>query len=589
MSNGSDDYINRDFFSVKQFVKNGLFFVGLWSVSWSVLAVDIQVRTDRNPVSMNESFQLIYQSSDSVDDDPNFSPLNAHLDILNRSQSSNISIINGQYSSSKTWTLTVIARQQGQFTLPPVSFGSDQSPTYRLTVKPASKKPLDQTGFFTRLKVDRKQVYVQQQLLITQQLYSASNLSAYGLGDLKFAGMDVVSELLGEEKQYKTRIGNRAYLVVERSYAVYPQASGNLQLQPVLAEARTGSASNSFFGSFGTGGKVIRAHSNAVDVNVQPVPASANMNPWLPASELQLLEQWPEKPPTFVQGEPVTRTLSLKAEGLTAAQLPEMPDISIDGLKQYPDQPFLNDIKNDSGISGYRLEKVALIPTRSGELTLPAIEIPWWNTTTQSRQVARLASRTITVLPTASSEPKTMPLIENTIQPTEPRQLKSDSNEVAESPAHNNNQQGNTWLWMILSIIFALGWMATVVSWLIFSRRQGGITGPDKPDTPPSAKQYYRQLVQACRNKNVAECRGHLLSWAQALYSQQDVKNLKDLLKVVPAEMAVEIRKIDAILYGGQHQEISFELIVEQGGRLMQEEKEKNFVKVNELLEPMYK
>lgn len=574
---------------LNQFIHRSFLFIGLCTVSWTLFAADIQIRTDRNPVSLNESFQLIYETSDSVDDDPDFSPLQAHVDILNRNQSSNISIINGQYSSSKTWTLTVMAKQKGNMTLPPIYFGTNKSPAYQLTVKPASKKPQDQTGFFTRIKVDRKQLYVQQQLVVTQQLYSDSNLSAYGLGELSFTGMDVVSEALVKEKQYKTRIGNRAYLVVERSYAVYPQASGSLQLQPVLAEARTGSAASSFFGSFSNTGRVVRARSNSLEIKVMAVPAEANMNPWLPATNLQLMEQWPDNPPKFMQGEPVTRTLSLKAEGLTAAQLPEMPDISIQGLKQYPDQPLLNNIKNDSGISGYRLEKVALIPTRAGEIKLPAIEIPWWNTKTQSRQVARIPSRTITVLPSVASTPMATAPTENAIQQVEPQMLKLGPNMGAESQAVNDNQPKGGKLWMFLSAIFALGWIATALFWFIFSRSQGATAQADKPAKPTSAQQQYRQLAQACEDKDVAECRSRLLSWAQSMYSKQDVKNLNDLMMCVSREMAKEIRKIDAVLYGGHRRQINFKLIVEQAGRLMQQEKEKDSQPGPELLEPLYK
>ena len=41
------------------------------STGW---AAEIQVAVDRNPVSINDSFQLVFTTSTTPDDDPDFSP-----------------------------------------------------------------------------------------------------------------------------------------------------------------------------------------------------------------------------------------------------------------------------------------------------------------------------------------------------------------------------------------------------------------------------------------------------------------------------------------------------------------------------------
>jgi len=547
-------------------------------------AAAIQVSSDRNPVGLNESFQLVYTSTESVDDDPDFSALEKYLDILNRSQSSNVSIINGRYSSTKTWTLTVMARQVGVINLPPIQFGSDQSASYKLTVKATAKNQQAQSGFYTRIRVDQEQVYAQQQLVITQQLFSDKNLSAYGLGELDFNGMDVISQSLGEEKQYKTRVGDRAYLVIERNYALFPQVSGLLKISPVLAEARMGRGSSSFFDSFGQS-NVVRARSNAVDVAVLPVPKNSHVNPWLPAKDFQLLEQWPQNPPEFVQGEPLTRTLSIKAEGLTAAQLPVLPDISIEGLKQYPDQALLNDIKNDTGITGYRLEKVALIPTEAGQITLPAIEIPWWNTTTQQREVARIAARTINVQASTATipEPQTPQVAQQGNTQEEPAQQETQTQQhLIDKPTSSN-------LWFILTLVFGSGWLVTIIAWFIIHNKKDNLLAIDLTRSALPLKKVFNQLKTACEKKDAAECRGQLLLWAQALLTDQDIRNLQDLSQFASATLNEELAKIDARLYGGQKPDIKFTVIVEQAEKMMREDIKKSRESKPQLLEPLYK
>ena len=577
--------------NLSQFVSIRLLFVLLMLISGLANAASIQVTSDRNPVSLNESFQLVYKSSDSVDGDPDFSPLKKYLDVLKRSQSSNVSIVNGRYSSSKTWTLSVMARQVGTVVLPPVKFGSDLSDAYSITVKEAAKNQQDQAGFYTRISVDQEQVYAQQQLVITQQLFSNKNLSAFGMGELDFNGMDVVIQKLGEEKQYNTRIGGKTYLVIERSYAVFPQTSGLMKMSPVLAEAQVGRSSNSFFDSLGRN-KVVRARSNSIDIAVLPVPKNINVNPWLPAKDFQLVEQWPQNSPKFVQGEPVTRTLSIKADGLTAAQLPVLPEISIDGLKQYPDQPLLNDITNESGVTGYRVEKVALIPTKAGIFILPAIDIPWWNSATQKREVAHIPARTINVEAPVNTETASIPLMPADKQ-IESVNIAPVQNEQPLEPILDKvltvEEQPSSKLWFVLAILFALGWLVTVIAWMLASNKKNKVTGSVQTESTVNLKQAFKQLKKSCEKEDVSKCRSQLLLWARALFSTQNIQSFTDLLQFSTQEMNVEIRKIDALLYGRQSQQINFTLIIDQATLMMQQYKNNSRQSKTELLEPLYK
>ncbi len=548
-------------------------------------AASIQVSTDRNPVALNESFVLTYQSSDSPDGDPDFSPLEKYLNILNRSQSSNISITNGQYQSKKTWSLSVMARKAGEIILPAINFGSDQSDSIQINVRPAADNQGVQSSFYTRLKVDQEQVYAQQQIVITQQLFSDKSLSAYELGDLDFNGMDVISQSLGDMKQYQTRIGKKPYLVLERSFAIFPQSTGVLKISPVLAEARIGSGGNSFFNSFGNS-KVVRVASNALEITVLPVPQNININPWLPAKSFELLEQWPQNPPKFKQGEPVTRTLSIKAEGLTAAQLPVLPDISIDGLKQYPDQPLLNDIKNDNGISGYRVEKIALIPTKAGKITLPAIDIPWWNTVTQQREVARIPAREIQIEAAAVSPANSVVTPQAATVPAVQQPLPS----VAESkvtPQQLISTEPSK-MWYLLTIFFAFGWLITALLWFLNSRKKQQSAEQEVNDSV-SVKQAFKALKQACDKNDAVACRNQLLLWARALFPGRNILSLSDLIPLCDLPMQEALRNIDASLYGNQKLSPNFTIIIDQAKQMMQQQRNKSRRGQPQLLEPLYK
>jgi len=348
-------------------------------------AAEITAQVDRDNLHMNETFQLVLEASGSIDDDPDFGPLEQDFDIVSRSQSSNISIINGSYSKTTKWSLTLMPKQAGVITIPSIAFGKDRSPQLQVTIKPAGA-PGTGKGDNLYLEVDAStsQAYVQGQVLVTVKMLSSDNISQYGINDLQHEGVDVVVEQLGDDKQYRTYRNGKAYLVLERHYALFPQAAGSLHILPFRGEVQVGGGSRSLFDPFGGRSQVKRVRSRGLDISVSGIPQGYTGNTWLPAKELQLVEEWPDAKngkPVFKVGEPVTRTLSLMADGLTSAQLPTLAQASIDGIKQYPDQPTLHDNKKASGIIGIREERIALIPTRPGSYTLPAIEVPWWNIT----------------------------------------------------------------------------------------------------------------------------------------------------------------------------------------------------------------
>lgn len=79
-------------------------------------------------------------------------------------------------------------------------------------------------------------------------------------------------------------------------------------------------------------------------------------------------------------GDSLTRTLTLKAEGLSSAQLPALTATDVNGLRRYPDLPQLSNQITENGLIGSREEREALVPTRVGQVELPAVEVVWWNT-----------------------------------------------------------------------------------------------------------------------------------------------------------------------------------------------------------------
>jgi len=492
------------------------------------VSAEVQVSIDRNPVQVNESFQLVFSLDADPDRDPDFSALQQDFLILGNRRSSGISIINGEYQRSVKWGLKLMAKQVGEFTIPAIRFDHELSKPFQVTVKPSALASVPHDQLVLELVADKSEVFVQGQVILTLRLLSATDISAYQFGDISLENLDAVIEPMGDERQYQTRIADRSYLVLEQQFALFPQQSGRLGITPVRAEVRLPSKSS--FDPFRTGGEIRQLRSQPLFVDVAPIPAEFTGPYWLPANKIELREEWQGDLTGLVAGEPVTRSLSLLADGLTAAQLPELELIPIGGMKQYPDQAELENRRSANGVTGQRVQKVALIPGTAGSYLVPAINLPWWNLQSGKMEIATIPSRELIVSAAAGVSVADAPVaeVQTTVQEAAP---------AAANPF---------WLW--LSLALAGGWILSALYWWYQLRQPAAATAPSATEHP-DLRQAGKQLQQACNDSDAISARRLLLTWGRALLAPRRISNLRQLGDVLGADLRHEIEVLNQSLY----------------------------------------
>ncbi len=359
------------------------------------ITAEITTSVDRNPINLSDSFQITFTATEEPDGEPDFSALSEDFTLLNQSQSNNSSWTNGQLSSSLQWIVTVMAKQAGTLIIPAIPFGTDSSQILQIQVQKTANTanaPVDD-DLFLEVDATPENTYLQSQIIYTLRVYTRININQARLNEPELS--DAVIERLGEDSNYNTQINGVAYSVTERKYALFPQKSGALTINPIVltAEVSAGNHNNPFFNGFFNSqlSKTKRVESKAISLQIKPAPSSFTAPHWLPAENVSLTQQWSANTQALKVGEPLTRTLTLQAQGTTVGQLPDLESLSSDNsLKSYPDQPVINEQKNTSGLTAYREQKIALIPSKPGSYTLPAIEIPWFNTKTQKTELAKI-------------------------------------------------------------------------------------------------------------------------------------------------------------------------------------------------------
>ena len=520
--------------------------------TFNIFAATFSAQINVNPVLLSDSFQLTYIAEGTVDDDPDFSPIKTNFDILGTSQSNNVSMINGDFKRTKKWILSLRAKNSGTFRIPPISFGNEQAPEVEINVKKVAASNIigSTKDFIVELEASSKSVFIQEQVIVTVRLLIAQNINSYQFSEPRISDSDTIIQALGKDKQYKTYRGAKPYIIVEKQFSIFPQHQGNIVIEPFVAEigvANRNSRQN-MFDPFNSNTTVKRIQSNKVSLNIKAAPKSFTSDNWLPTTSLKLVEEWPQTV-KFYAGEPITRTLTLIADGLTASQLPEIKSLSITNLKQYPDKPVLKDNISGKGISSIRTEKIALIPTKAGSYNIPAIDIPWWNTKTNKIDVAHISSRRINVLasPNSVNNQNTITNQNALLQKPEADQSPIISEPLSKEVNEAINDNSNP-LWLWLSILFLLLWISTLFLWLR-SRKSIKIKPLDNASVNQTLKTSLKYLKAACNQNNPQEIKKALLRWANIVFEEMDINSLSDIATLVDEPISSKVTALNSCLY----------------------------------------
>lgn len=435
-----------------------------WLLLWSLLftsasqASELEASVDRNRLTENESLTLFLKAPGlQLTGEPELNELYQDFEVLAQQVRTNIQIINGENRSERIWEISLLPRRTGTLIIPAITVGDNRSQPITLEVRPEPVNTQASADVFLHSEIDHSgSIYVQQQLIYTLRLYYATNISDHGLTDLKLD--NVLKVQLGNRKDFETRIDGRLYNVAEWQFALYPQSSGELLIPPQTFSGRVRIQNRYSLGGL----KHIRIQSPEHTISVLPVPDAFPVNAqWLPAKSVTLTQQWSGNYAQWQEGSPLTRKLTLQARGLTAAQLPPMEMPSISGVRQYPEQPQLNEWPESlnlkgAGLVGEKALSIALIPTEAGQLSLPELRIPWWNTETDQLEYVSLEALPLNISPDPNRPSETTQAA-RALPAIEPQALQAQSQE-------------NPRMWLLSTLALAL--LSTVFAGLWWRSKQ---------------------------------------------------------------------------------------------------------------------
>ena len=489
-----------------------------------------QASVDRTKVRLNESFTYTLRFEGEPNTEPDVTPLEQDFDILQRSQSTRIQGSNGQYAQFTEWQFVLMPTGTGVFTIPQVRVGGQVSNTTTVEVLAAGndEAPGD---IFIEVSAEPQHPYVQAQSVYTVSLFLGIDTRGSRLSEPQVTGGEAILEKLGDDRQFQVERDGRRFIVIERRYAVFPQEAGNLTIEPMRFETQVLDGRRF--------SRIQRFNSDAVELMVRgavPPPSEYADANWLPARSLRFSERFSADDEGLVAGIPVTRSLTLIADGVLSTQLPELVISSLDPIKQYPDQPELENTVTAEGLRARRTERYAVISTRSGDFELPGAAVPWFNVIDERWEAAQLARRTVVVSP----------------DPDQPQLADPDVPFPAAEPTEPLGP------WRMVSLGLAIGWASTVMLLLGFNRRAGRDSSRAAVvDRERQRRRHGRILAQvrrACGEHDAKAARQLLLEWGQARFPARPPGTLGALGRRLTPDIAAALSGLEAALYGGRDQ-----------------------------------
>ncbi|CAI8700110.1 Oxygen tolerance protein BatD [Pseudomonas sp. IT-196MI5] len=489
---------------------------GLLFCTAQAQAGELVASVDRSRLSSGETVELTLESTDVTQfGKPDLAPLEPLFEVRGTRQVNQLNTLSGENQAATRWIVTLLPRQNGSVVIPALQLGELQSQPITLQVVESETpdNPNNRAPVFIDASLDQTSVYVQAQAVLTLRIYhSVSLYDDSSLPPLQIP--DARIEQLGDSRTYEKDIDGQRHGVIEMRYAIYPQHSGELIIPAQVFNAALVDAQPAQDATQGAkSGKLMPVTSTELQLTVKAKPITYPADaPWLPARSLTLSESWNPEPDHAQVGDSLTRSLTVTAEGLSSTQLPPLPGTDAGGLRRYPDQPVLGNQNSERGLVGSREDREALVPTRTGAIELPTVDLVWWNTFEDHLERSSLPARTLHVAANPS-------LAVDTPAGASPIDASADSEAL--------------WRWKLSTLILAC---TTLLGFGLWWRGRWQPAVARVAQTGPSPRTVLDDLKRACQANDSHATRQALDAWAR-----QQPETLADMAaRFVPLSNALD-------------------------------------------------
>jgi hypothetical protein len=550
-----------------------------------------EARLEREAIQFGELARLVIATDADPGQPPDLSPLAQDFRIVSRQRRSSVSVVSGRRRERHELVLTLSPRRAGLLEVPPIRIGEAATAPLQLAVGDGPQAPADQAQagpaprspqpdfappdaqpsgsgvdapVLVEAWVEPRRVRVAQQAVLVARVLTPGPVSGPGLVDPRVDDATLLP--LGEDWD-RVRRSNTDYQVYERRYALFPRRAGPLDIEPLVFE---GWRQAPLSGGYAARPEGVRAVSAPASLEVLPAAEAPAGTHWLPARSLTMSEIGPD-PYQVLVGQTLERVVEIRADGVPAADIPELTLPAPHQLERVRARPVLWDERTPKGVIGTRRETVILSGSEAGSFRLPPLSLDWWDTDTGEWTTARLPGRDLILTAATAGGTATPRLFEpgDTRDTWEGRTSPEESDDrpavAADSPAGRPDGEAGSPVWAWTTAILAVAWVVTMAFWWGGRRRhpssarrarrageEPGETGPGaeaRPAPPDPLSAAVEEVRRAYEGGEAAAARQALLAWAALAMPEEPPGNLALLARRCPEPLRQEILLLEQAFF----------------------------------------
>ncbi|PKH08001.1 BatD family protein [Moritella sp. Urea-trap-13] len=477
-------------------------------------ALKMIASVNKNPIVQGNSFILEIRANESISaSDWDNSALLANFVVGRTSTSSQTSYINGKKSHITTFTTVLMARTVGHYTIPAFSINNATTKPINISVissSTANERGLNNRNIELKVNVADKAVYVGQQFIYTTTLYIAQNTEMQAGNITEPEVADGTVKQIGKDENSSEIINGRRFQTITRQFAITINTAGVSAITPSRFEGQVSTAKRGYRSGPAT---PVIIQADTLNLNIQAQP-NTYKGEWLVSDFVQLDEELQPLQDTYQQGEPITRTITLTAANVNKSALPDLAITWPKKVKIYPDKPQLTSFAQQGNYFAQQVLSFAIIPNQVGELTLPEISVPWFNSKSQKQEWATLPAKTVTIV--ANENSAAIINNSNSIDAQASSVTNSDKLNI-QAPAATESP-----IWRWLTFIFAGLWLLTCVTWFMLRKGRQQTVKPQVADTA-KLDNVWPQLKSALKNNDAQQSSQLLHAWCKQQWPE--IKN----------------------------------------------------------------
>lgn len=515
----------------------------------------VSARVDRSVLSMNESVRLQITQTGKLQGEPDLDKLKADFYILSKSQSQQISFINGKSSRKKVWSIHLMPKKAGELTIAPIPVGMDQTRALHLVVQ---KTQSAKSGSYPPIHFEvslqpQKQAYVQQKIELLIRLKYRVPLDNMSISQLSLD--NVIMQQDGQDRQFQQQDGQYTYQVIERRYALYVQKPGMLEIPPLRFEAIQAPKNRFGMGFFAQSGPPVYRQSQPLKIEILPrVVQYPDMQKWLVSEKVQLESTHSDLSQIKV-GDSITITDRVIVRGVLGSLIPATDWPSIEHLKSYPDKPVTDTQYLKGEVYGIREQKTAIIPLRVGNYHIPKRAYYWFNPKTQKIEQGFFPQIDFQVSP-ASNQNDTGALPEQTNRNSEMEMQPSNCQALETTRISQTEKQYPAWVLSPLWFGVSLGSLLLLLVQTLWCYRCKNIrhhATQTETTEKDSEKKAWARLHKVCQQNQPKACLRAFIHWAE-LYFARDQLQPVEIYSLIDKDSALyqQLQLLEQHLYTDQ-------------------------------------